>query len=176
MKSPKQPSLFATRLKKEPALFETSIELLDSLRLKLGQIMKRKSEVHLKNWLYSSYRKPLVVQGARQVGKTWLVRNLAQTEHKTLIELNFERDPSAKTLFQSNEPARIIKSIGAYLGKEIDSKKSILFLDEIQEAEEILAKLRWFAEELPELSVIAAGSLLEFLLEQHEFSMPLQKT
>lgn len=135
--------------------------------------MKRERLHFLEEWLTSKNRKPLVIRGARQVGKTWLVRKFAETQKKTLLELNFEKKPTLASLFSSNEPHQILLNLSAQLEVEIDLTHTILFLDEIQAAPEILAKLRWFAEDLPQLPVIAAGSLLEFVLEDHSFSMPV---
>ena len=127
----------------------------------------------LENWLHNQNRKPMVLRGARQVGKTWLVRDLADRNQLTLIELNFERIPALADLFSENNPAKIIKNIEAELGKTIDPKSSLLFLDEIQAAPELFSKLRWFKEEMPDLSVIAAGSLLDFALKKYQYSMPV---
>jgi len=106
--------------------------------------VKRLVSERLDTWLVSSGRRPIVLRGARQVGKTWLVRDLARRAGRDLVEVNFE----------------------------IHAESSILFLDEIQAAGEVLAKLRWFYEEMPDLPVLAAGSLLEFTLADHTFSMP----
>jgi len=127
----------------------------------------------LKNWLISDNRKPLILRGARQVGKTWLVRELARVSNKNLCELNFEHQRDLAKHFESNDPNTILKNLEATLGKNIPPDQSILFLDEIQAAPELLAKLRWFYEILPSLPVITAGSLLEFELEEHSFSMPV---
>lgn len=124
-------------------------------------------------WLIDEGRKPLIIRGARQVGKTYLVRLLANETQKELYEINFEKRPGWASLFQSNDPHQILINLEAIFGKKIEVSTSILFLDEIQAAPDILAKLRWFAEDMPELPVIAAGSLLEFLLEKHNFSMPV---
>jgi predicted AAA+ superfamily ATPase len=135
--------------------------------------MKRDRTDFLIDWLNSNSRKPLVIRGARQVGKTWLIRNLAESTQKQLVELNFEKQPDLESLFSSNDPKKILLNIAAFLGKNIELPNSILFLDEIQVAPTILAKLRWFAEDMPELAVITAGSLLDFALANHEFSMPV---
>lgn len=135
--------------------------------------MKRKISSYLNAWLQDKDRKPMIIRGARQVGKTWLVRDSIATANKTLIEINFERNPDFISLFTSNDPKKILFAIELALNITINIDSGVLFLDEIQAAPQILAKLRWFAEELPELPVIAAGSLLEFILEQHEFSMPV---
>lgn len=125
------------------------------------------------NWIKQPDRKPLVIRGARQVGKTWLAHKLADNIGRKIIEINFERDPHIKSLFNSNNTREIIQNLEVFRGEHIDPKSSLLFLDEIQDAPEVLAKLRWFYEDLPELPVIAAGSLLEFILQDHAFSMPV---
>ena len=135
--------------------------------------MKRDRTSFLVNWLNSSARKPLIIRGARQVGKTWLIRDLANSQKRRLIELNFEKRPDLESLFSSNDPKEIIINIAASMGSKIEPSKAILFLDEIQAAPHLLEKLRWFAEDMPELPVIAAGSLLDFALAKHEFSMPV---
>ncbi len=127
----------------------------------------------LNEWLASTTRKPLVIRGARQVGKTWLVRELAKGQKRILIEINLEKRPQLVSLFASNDPQRIILNLSAAFNESIDPSTCVLFLDEIQAAPELLAKLRWFAEDMPELPVIAAGSLLEFVLAEHTFSMPV---
>lgn len=135
--------------------------------------MKRQRTAFLMDWLHSKTRKPLVIRGARQVGKTWIIRDLAQSEQRDIIELNFEKRPDLESLFSSNDAEEFLTNIGASMKRKIEPSKSILFLDEIQAAPHLLAKLRWFAEEMPELPVIAAGSLLDFALAKHEFSMPV---
>lgn len=135
--------------------------------------MSRKALSYLVTWLDSPGRKPIVIRGARQVGKTWLVRELAKQSQKELIELNFEKNPQLQTFFESNDPKLILTQLGASLNKTLHPNKIILFLDEIQAAPILLSKLRWFAEDMPELAVLTAGSLLEFVLDKHEFSMPV---
>ena len=134
--------------------------------------MQRVYMTFLTEWLLSDDRRPLVIRGARQVGKTWLVRQLAQSQGRTLIEINLEKSPQMASLFRSNDPNEILLNLTG-ISKSIDIRTNILFLDEIQAAPELLAKLRWFAEDMPELPVIAAGSLLEFVLANHSFSMPV---
>ena len=135
--------------------------------------MKRQVSGELHQWLAKTPCKPLVIRGARQVGKTWLVRDLARSSQRSLIELNFERDPLLAELFQSNDPHQILKNLELHQGRRILPENTILFLDEIQAAPHLLAKLRWFYEELPTLPLIAAGSLLDFALADHTFSMPV---
>ena len=134
----------------------------------------RKTLRYLQAWLANpSTRKPLVLRGARQVGKTWMVRELARIANKQLIELNFEKYIKWRDLFSSNNPKEILLNLESELNITINPEESLLFLDEIQAAPELLAKLRWFYEDMPSLPVIAAGSLLEFTLAEHEFSMPV---
>ncbi|MBI4237788.1 MAG: ATP-binding protein [Deltaproteobacteria bacterium] len=125
---------------------------------------------HLLNSLYEwkkqPLRKPLLLRGARQVGKSWLVHEFAKT-FETLIEINFDRDRTAKTLFEGDlQIPRLIERISLYAGRKLQAGSTLLFLDEIQECEPALQALRYFKEEFPELHVIAAGSLIEFTLAQ----------
>lgn len=135
--------------------------------------MERTRFSDLWTWLFSYDRKPLVIRGARQVGKTWLVRRLAEMGNLNLIEFNFEYNKQDISLFRTNDPYTTLQEIGAARNITINPKSSLLFLDEIQVAPDLFAKLRWFAEKMPELAVIATGSLLDFALESHSFSMPV---
>ena len=135
--------------------------------------MKRTVSHLLDAWLADPGRRPLVLRGVRQVGKTWLVRDLASRAGRELAEVNFERDPGLKRHFVLNDPRHIVGELSLALGREIRPETSILFLDEIQAATEVLAKLRWFHEELPSMTVVAAGSLLEFAMAAPAFSMPV---
>jgi len=125
------------------------------------------------NWLKTRNRKPMVLRGARQVGKTWLVRDFAKRQKLQLVELNFERLPGLADLFSENDPAEILRNIEAQLEIMIKPDSSLLFLDEIQAAPQLFSQLRWFKEEIPTLPVIAAGSLLDFALNQYQYSMPV---
>lgn len=135
--------------------------------------MKRKEEAYLTAWFNSAHRKPLVIRGARQVGKTYLVRRFCDQNNLQLVEINFEQSHGLKTLFSLQEPKKIIQSLEVLKNMRIEPKESVLFLDEIQAHPEAILSLRYFHEQLPELAVIAAGSLLEFALEQFELSMPV---
>jgi len=135
--------------------------------------MIRFASRELDKWLINPNRKPLVIRGARQAGKTWLVRDLAIRHKLKLIELNFERLPGLADLFSENDPAKILKNIEAELATSIEPDSSLLFLDEIQAAPQLFSKLRWFREDMPQLPVIAAGSLLDFALSKYQYSMPV---
>jgi len=127
----------------------------------------------LDTWVNNPNRKPMVIRGARQVGKTWIVRDLANRHKLKLIELNFERLPNLADLFTGNDPAEILKNIEAELASSIKLESSLLFLDEIQAAPQLFSKLRWFKEDMQQLPVIAAGSLLDFALNKYRYSMPV---
>lgn len=136
-------------------------------------LIKRHEINYLINWTAQRQRKPLILRGARQVGKSTAVRQLAIAAALDLIELNFERNPEYREAFKSPEPAKILPILELLTGQAVRAGKSLLFLDEIQAAPEALAALRYFYEEMPELHVIAAGSLLEFTLAAAKFSMPV---
>ncbi len=128
--------------------------------------MKRFVEYHIQKWKESNKRKSLMLRGARQVGKTFLARQLGDT-FPNFVEINFEYQPDAKTFFERDlNPERIIRDIGLWTGKRIIPGKTLLFLDEIQEAPNAIRSLRYFYEMMPSLHVIAAGSLLDFATEK----------
>lgn len=136
--------------------------------------VKRYTSSSLEQWAAQTEPKPLIVRGARQVGKSYLVRAFAKDRFAQIIELNFERDPALKSCFGDNDPRATLRRIEAYTGKSIATQAdTLLFLDEIQAAPEILSKLRWFAEEIPELRLAAAGSLLDFALAEYAQSFPV---
>ena len=128
---------------------------------------------YLKQWKSRASRKPMVIRGARQVGKSFLVRMFAEQEFSNLLEVNFERNPGVASLFGSKSPKTIVSQLEARFHVPVAPGKTLLFLDEIQAAPEVLAMLRYFYEEMPELHVVCAGSLLAFVLEEHSFSMPV---
>ncbi len=128
--------------------------------------MKRTLGAALKAWKDDPLRKPLILIGARQVGKSYLARQLGKS-FESFVEINFELQPSAKVLFSGDLDLKtLISKLRAYTEKSIEVGKTLLFLDEIQECEPALLALRAFKEELPELHVIAAGSLINFSLKK----------
>lgn len=135
--------------------------------------MEREFSAFVDHWLQTRPRRPLVIRGARQVGKTWLVRDSAARARRVLVEVNFERDPRLRRYFDQPDPRRIFDDLTLALGVAAAPEQAVLFLDEVQAAPEALANLRWFAEEQPELPVVAAGSLLEFGLADFAYSMPV---
>ncbi len=117
-------------------------------------------------------RKPLVLRGARQVGKSFLVHDFCQRNGLQCLELNFEKQPSLRRLFVEGSNSNTIALLEAHFQKSFD-ENVLLFLDEIQSAPEVFARLRYFYEDSPEIAVVAAGSLLEFALADLEYSVPV---
>jgi predicted AAA+ superfamily ATPase len=102
-----------------------------------------------------------LLQGARQVGKTWLINHFGRKEYADFVYLNFEQEPDLKSLFEGAlQPAQIIDNIGLYLGKKISAEDTLICFDEIQIAPKAISSLKYFAEQAPEFHIIAAGSLL----------------
>jgi len=128
----------------------------------------RKIDHALQQWNNDKHRKPLMLRGARQVGKTTAIRNLSK-RFTHFVEINFENKDHAvaKTVFaQHSDPQIICSELAVLFGKPILAGETLLFLDEVQSCPEAIAALRYFYEQMPELHVITAGSLLEFALEE----------
>lgn len=129
-------------------------------------MFKRIIDFHLDKWKIDPFRKPLLLRGARQVGKTYAARRLSG-QFKSFAEVNFERLEGAASIFEKDlVPEKIILSLSLLLKVPIIPGETLLFFDEVQEAPRAILALRYFYEEMPNLHVIAAGSLLEFAIEQ----------
>lgn len=136
--------------------------------------MRRKAEARLRNWIQSKSRKPLVIRGARQVGKSTLVRQFAAESGLILHEINLERYATLVDVFQTFDIERILEELEFIIQKgSILKSGGILFLDEIQAVPSAIQALRYFYEDHPGLPVVAAGSLLETVLSKHALSMPV---
>lgn len=132
--------------------------------------MKRLIENKLIKWVHNINRKPLIINGARQVGKSWIVKQLGK-EHfnNRFCELNFEKTPKLNSIFDKDfDIKRILQEIEILLDTQINSE-SLLFFDEVQYCPHALMSLRYFFEDMPNIAVIAAGSLLEFELKNISF-------
>ena len=128
--------------------------------------MKRLINHFLLEWKHRPNHKPLLLRGARQVGKTHAVRVLGQT-FTSFIEINLESNLAArKILAQDFELERIVLQLSELLQKELTPGNTLLFFDEIQNVPRAITTLRYFYEQMPQLHVIAAGSLLDFAIEQ----------
>lgn len=136
--------------------------------------MNRSIIKDIENWYTRSNRKPLVLRGARQVGKSTAVKMFASQTNTILHEINLEKHPSLTDVFKTMDIKLILKELQFISQKgSISAENSILFLDEIQCVPDAIKCLRYFYEEQPDLAVIAAGSLLEFTLRSENFSIPV---
>ncbi len=135
--------------------------------------MQRQQLQFLYTWLRNKNRKPLIIRGARQVGKSTLVELFARQYQQTLRNVNLERHPELSNIFSGKDPEQIIQQIEFLPNMGSISNDTLLFLDEIQAVPEAIPALRYFYEDMPEFPVVSAGSLLEFALADHAFSMPV---
>ena len=137
--------------------------------------MLREAIKKLHEWKLKKDRRPLIIRGARQVGKTWLVEEFGRSEFRNVVKLNFEKTPSLISIFDGDiSPKRIIHMLEIASGENIIPEDTLLFFDEIQEAPRALTTLKYFAEEAPEYPIIAAGSLLG-IAEHKGLSFPVGK-
>jgi predicted AAA+ superfamily ATPase len=137
--------------------------------------MKRKELTTLLEWKLKPDRKPLIINGARQVGKTWLLTEFAKQQFKTFAYINFESEEALKSVFEGGfELSRIISAIEIVTGVKIEPGVSLLIFDEIQEAPKALLALKYFYEQLPQLHIACAGSLLGIALGKQS-SFPVGK-
>jgi predicted AAA+ superfamily ATPase len=129
----------------------------------------------LQEWKKSKKRKPLIIQGARQVGKTWLMKEFGRREFEVVVYLNFESSSRLRELFVADfNIQRIVTSIEIEANQEIIPSKTLLLFDEVQEAEKGLTALKYFYEQAPEYYIIAAGSLLGVSMQKQN-SFPVGK-
>lgn len=136
--------------------------------------MRRKAIEQLYRWKASADRKPLVVQGARQVGKTWLMQEFAKEAYKKCAYVNFEDNDMLRHLFDNDfDIERILSSLSWATGVDIDTD-TLIILDEIQEASRGITSLKYFREKAPQYHVMAAGSLLGIAMHRHD-SFPVGK-
>ncbi|OQX73544.1 MAG: hypothetical protein B6D64_13760 [Bacteroidetes bacterium 4484_276] len=134
--------------------------------------MYRESIEFLNHWKQRKTRKPLIIRGARQVGKTWLIEEFANG-FGNFIKINFEKHPEYSEFFSTNNVSGILENISLTLGKKIIPDQTLLFLDEVQVCPKAINALRYFYEDTPELHVVAAGSLLDHVLNELELPMPV---
>ena len=135
--------------------------------------MQRIAIYNLKKWKESPERKPLIIRGARQVGKTWLMKEFGQSCYDNYVYFNFDEEDELKSVFEVNKnPQRIIELLSMIAGEKIAPGKTLVIFDEVQECPEALNTLKYFKEKANEYHVIAAGSLLGTLLA-HPKSYPV---
>lgn len=135
--------------------------------------MFREVEVELKKWYSKESRLPLIVRGARQIGKSYVIQKIGKELFENVIVVDFEFQSDFSQCFDSLDPQKIVNRLELMTGSSIIEGKTLLFLDEIQECPRAIMALRYFKEKMAGLHVIAAGSLLEFIMNESDFSFPV---
>lgn len=116
-------------------------------------------------WKENKYRKPLIIEGARQVGKTWLMREFGQKYYKNTVYINFDSNAGMAELFETDlDTKRLILGLEIYAGKKIDAENTLIIFDEVQEVPKALSSLKYFYENAPQYHIVCAGSLLGIAL------------
>ncbi|KIR03018.1 putative ATPase (AAA+ superfamily) [Lachnospiraceae bacterium TWA4] len=138
--------------------------------------MYRKILDYLKEWKDSDYRKPLILQGARQVGKTYSILEFGRTYYENVAYFNFETNPKLNETFKENiSPSYLIPILSHISGQTIVREKTLIIFDEIQLCERALTSLKYFCEDAPDYHIIVAGSLLGVAVNRETFSFPVGK-
>ena len=137
--------------------------------------MKRFALEKLKKWKENKNKKPLIIRGARQVGKTWLMKEFGKLYYENTVYINFDKNETMKELFGRDlDVSRIIKGLELVYSTKINSENTLLIFDEVQEVPEALSSLKYFYENAPQYQIVAAGSLLGVSLH-HGSSFPVGK-
>ena len=137
--------------------------------------MERDGLSELNKWKNSLYRKPLIMRGARQTGKTWLLKEFGKRTFNNLVYVNFEETPNLRSLFKDDfDISRIITTLQIYSQKTIIPEETLIVFDEIQSAEKGITSLKYFYENAPQYFIIAAGSMLGMAMHS-DFSFPVGK-
>ena len=138
--------------------------------------MYRRISEYFKAWKENKYRKPLIVQGARQVGKTYSILEFGRTHYDNVAYFNFETNPKLNDTFsESIEPSYLLPLLSHIAGTSIVKEKTLIVFDEIQLSERALTSLKYFSEQAPEYHIIVAGSLLGVAVNRSSFSFPVGK-
>lgn len=138
--------------------------------------MYRKIMAYLKTWKVSPHRKPLILQGARQVGKTYSLLEFGRNEYENVVYFNFETDPKLiKTFEESIDPDYLIPLLSRIGSQTIIREKTLIIFDEVQLCERALTSLKYFCEKAPDYHIIVAGSLLGVAVNREQFSFPVGK-
>ena len=135
--------------------------------------MQRTIEAALESWRVEKQRKPLLIRGARQTGKSYTITQFGHDKFDSLVVVNLEAQPELKDVFNPLNPVEIVNKLEVLTSQIIAPGKTLLFIDEIQVHPQAIIALRYFYEKLPELHVIAAGSLLELTLNLEGISVPV---
>ena len=139
----------------------------------MGIVMRRDIEQVLIDWKGQKNHLPILLRGARQVGKSYVVDRFGRQYFDNILTVNFELQPEFRHSFDNLNPNDIVQKLSVLMRQNIEPTKTLLFLDEIQDCPNAIRAMRYFKEQLPELHVIGAGSLLEFTLNDADFRMPV---
>ena len=138
--------------------------------------MYRKIAAFLEAWKKSEHRKPLILQGARQVGKTYSILEFGRTCYDNVAYFNFETNPKLNATFEENiSPDYLIPILSHIAGQTIVKEKTLIVFDEVQLCERALTSLKYFCEDAPDYHIIVAGSLLGVAVNRAKFSFPVGK-
>lgn len=138
--------------------------------------IKREIIDKFKAWKDSPRRKPILLKGARQIGKTWAMETFGRECFEYCVKFDFDRQPELKDVFQvTKEPSRILRELAIYCESPIIPGKTLIIFDEIQECEEALNSLKYFCEDAPQYHIIAAGSLLGVAVKKRKMTVPVGK-
>ena len=138
--------------------------------------MEREIIKKLIEWKNSKKRKPLIVQGARQVGKTYIIKEFGNRYYENVVYVNFEKNKQISNQINDDiNPLEIINKLELFFNEKITPEKTLIFFDEIQANERALTSLKYFCEELPQYHIIAAGSLLGIKINSKNYSFPVGK-
>ena len=138
--------------------------------------MKRRITQQLVEWKNSSARKPLILNGARQVGKTFILREFGRENYKNTVYVNLESNGTVASMFNDDiSPSKLIKYLEAETGERILPNETLIILDEIQSCERAVTSLKYFCEEAPDYHIAAAGSLLGVAINRNQTSFPVGK-
>ncbi|HNW51531.1 MAG TPA: AAA family ATPase, partial [Prolixibacteraceae bacterium] len=138
--------------------------------------MKRKIESELLVWKEKANKMPLIISGARQVGKTYSVLSFGNANYRNVAYFNFESNHEVQKIFNIDlNPRRILRELSVIAGNQILPADTLIFFDEIQACEPALTSLKYFQEETPEYQIIAAGSLLGVAVNRKQYSFPVGK-
>ena len=144
--------------------------------MKGGIFMEREIIKDLIKWKKSINRKPLIIHGARQVGKTYIVKQFGKENYDNLIYVNFETNQEFSSQISDSIDAKyVINKLELFFGEKIIPEKTLIFFDEIQANERALTSLKYFYEDAPEYHIIAAGSLLGIAINRENYSFPVGK-
>lgn len=138
--------------------------------------MERKIVEKIKLWKNKKNRMPLIIYGARQVGKTYIALTIGKMLYKNTVYFNMEDSKEITDIFERDfEPERIIRELSVRCGESIFKEDTLIIFDEIQASERALLSLKYFCEKAPQYHIIAAGSLLGVALNREKYSFPVGK-